>query len=296
MKSKSKRQLKEQRTAYATRQSRAPRALPFPQARNLTRQERLALKAYQEYLFEKMPDQIEHIVLFGSKARGDGVPDSDLDLLVVVKGNDYTPESFESRRKELSDGAYDLDSKYGVYISPIIKPRDQVQKWTPLLEHIQKDGIELWRRPGTNVAEWPPGGVAAVALSKQEHIEARMATAQEKLRASCKMFEDGLYNDTISRAYYAMFYASKALLLALGEDPHKHEGVVSMYGERIAKVGLSDAKYGSLLRQAKDLREDADYEDFFRASKQQAEDAIRNAEDFVNEAQTTLKKIQSRGK
>ena len=134
-----------------------------------------------------------------------------------------------------------------------------------------------------------------MAMSKQEHIEARVVMAQEKLRAAKKMFESDLYNDTISCAYYVMFYASKALLLALGEDPHKHEGVVSLFGERIAKIGLSDPKYGSLLRNAKNLRIRADYEDFFRATKEQAEEAIRNAEDFVNQAQETLKKIQARG-
>jgi len=295
MKSKVGRQVKEHRAAYSTRKSNAPRVLPFPQAKHLARKERLALKAYQDYLFEKLPDQIERIVLFGSKARGDSATESDLDVLVVVTGNEGAPESFESRRKELGDGAYDLDSKYGVYISPIVEPLDQVQKWTPLLEHIHQDGIELWRKPGTQETDWPPQGEVAMAMSKQEHIEARVAMAQEKLRAAKKMLESDLYNDTISCAYYAMFYASKALLLALGEDPHKHEGVVSLYGERIAKVGMSDPKYGELLRQAKNLRIRADYEDFFHATRQQSEDAIKNAEDFVNQAQETLKKIQTRG-
>ena len=135
-----------------------------------------------------------------------------------------------------------------------------------------------------------------MALSKQEHIEARMAMARDKLSSARDLIEKEHYRDVISSAYYAMFYASKALLLALGEDPHKHQGVVSMYGERIAKVGLGDAKYGTLLKDAKKLREQADYEDFFRATKEQAENGIRNAQGFVKEAEETLKKIQARGK
>ncbi|MCX7840059.1 MAG: HEPN domain-containing protein [Anaerolineae bacterium] len=132
-------------------------------------------------------------------------------------------------------------------------------------------------------------------LSQQEHIQARMAIARDKLLSARDLLERGHYNDAISRAYYAMFYASKALLLALGEDPHKHVGVVSLYGERIVKIGLTDPKYGTLLRDAKKWREQADYEDLFRATREQADSAIRNAEDFVREAQETLKKIQSRG-
>jgi uncharacterized protein (UPF0332 family) len=163
------------------------------------------------------------------------------------------------------------------------------------LAHVHAEGIELWRKPGTVFEPWPEEGDIAMALSKQEHIEARMAIAREKIDAARLLVENKLYNDAVSTAYYAMFYASKALLLALGEDPHKHQGVISLFGDRIAKVGLSDPKYGRMLKKAKELREDADYEDFFRATKQQAENAIRNADDFVNQAQETLKKIQTRG-
>ena len=135
-----------------------------------------------------------------------------------------------------------------------------------------------------------------MALSKQEHIEARWAMAKDKLSSARDLLEKEHYRDVISSAYYAMFYASKALLLALGEDPHKHEGVVSLYGERIAKVGLADPKYGTVLRDAKKLREQADYGDFFRATKEQAEDALFKSDDFVQEAEMTLSRIQARGK
>ncbi|MBI4789579.1 MAG: HEPN domain-containing protein [Chloroflexi bacterium] len=300
MKTKSARRLKEHRTAYATQATkpRAPRDLAFPQARFLTPQERRALKQFRDHLLAKYPDQVERIVLFGSKARGDFDAESDIDVLVVVggAGSKEAWEPLGPNWTEVVHHTSDLALQHSVGISPKFEWHDAVMKWSPLLDHIHKEGIELWRRPGTEWAPWPPGGEAAMALRKQEHIQARMAMAKDKLRAARKMREEELYNDVISRAYYAMFYASKALLLALGEDPHKHQGVVSLYGERIAKVGLSDPKYGTVLRDAKDLREEADYQDFFRATKEQAENAIRNAEDFVREAEETLKKIQARGK
>lgn len=281
---------------YATRavsRTRPPRL--YPQARHLTRQERLALKAYQDYLLAKFPDEVERIVLFGSKARGDSAPDSDLDVLVIVRSDDPAFSIGEARWKEIIAGTNEIALKYGLDVSVTVRSHSQSQRWTPLLAHIHQEGIELWRRLGMQWDTWPVGGEAAMKLGKQEHIEARMAMARDKLIAARKLLSEGLYNDAISRAYYAMFYASKALLLAFGEDPHKHSGVVSLYGERIVKVGLTDSKYGTLLRDARRLREQADYEDFFRATREQAESAIRNAEDFVREAHETLKKIQGRG-
>jgi uncharacterized protein (UPF0332 family) len=135
-----------------------------------------------------------------------------------------------------------------------------------------------------------------MAQTQQDRIEARMVLAREKLKVARVLFESGHYNDTVSKAYYAMFYASKALLLALGEDPHKHQGVVSMFGKKIAKVGLTHPRYGRTLAVAQQLREEADYRDDYKATRADSEDAIRDAEDFVNEAQETLKKIQARGK
>jgi uncharacterized protein (UPF0332 family) len=296
VKVKPTRRVKERSVAYATRPRRKTRALdevPFPQARHLTRQERVALAAYRDFLLEKFPNEIARVVLFGSKARGDAAPDADLDLLIVVSGADPSFLPGGSRWSELGAGAYKVGLEYGVYISTIVRQLDQVQKWTPLLDNVRKEGIELWRRPGTERTSWLQGGQAGMASSKQEHIEARMAVAKDKLRAARKLIEESLYNDAISRAYYAMFYASKVLLLALGEDPHKHEGVVSLYGERVVRLGLSDSHYGTILRKAKQLREDADYEDLFRATKEQVEDAIRNAEDFVNQAEKVLRKIQA---
>lgn len=298
MKVKTAKRAKERGVVYAPqprRQLRAPSDLPFPHARHLTRKERAALAAFKDFLLAKFPNEIARIVLFGSKARGDGAPDSDLDLHIVVSGADPSFLADGARRSEISEGAFEVGSRFDVYISTIVHSDNETQKWTPLLDHIHKEGVELWRRPGFDVAPWPQGGQVAMTLSKHKHIEARMAVARDKLRAAKTMLEAQLYNDTISRAYYAMFYASKALLLALGEDPHKHEGVVSMYGERIAKVRLGDPKYGELLRKAKELREDADYEDFFHATKEQAEDAVQKAKDFVDQAEIVLQKIQTRG-
>ncbi len=135
-----------------------------------------------------------------------------------------------------------------------------------------------------------------MATEKEKSINLRLTIARDKLNVARELSQSKHYNDTISKAYYAMFYASKALLLALGEDPHKHKGVVSMFGSQIAKVGLTDTRYGRTLANAERLRRDADYNEQYVATKQEAEGAVRDAEDFVNEAQEILKKIKARGK
>lgn len=140
--------MKEQQAAYATRpaKSRAPRPVLFPQARYLTRKERVALKAYQDYLLAALPDQIERIVLFGSKARGDSARDSDVDLLVAIKGAPIKGlGACDSRWQTIVDPTFDFLMEYGVYLSPTVMHIERTKEWTPLLAHIRKDGVELWR-------------------------------------------------------------------------------------------------------------------------------------------------------
>jgi predicted nucleotidyltransferase len=54
----------------------------------LTDTEHQALKTLARRLHTRHDGQIQSVVLFGSKARGDAGPDSDIDVLVVLTGDD----------------------------------------------------------------------------------------------------------------------------------------------------------------------------------------------------------------
>ena len=51
----------------------------------LTTDEQAWLDAYSQALKEQYPGIVERMVIYGSKARGDDHPDSDLDMLLIVK-------------------------------------------------------------------------------------------------------------------------------------------------------------------------------------------------------------------
>lgn len=288
------------KTIRKRRATRAPRSgtngkgkrklrLLFPQARHLSRNERLALNAYKNYLLEKLPNQVERIVLYGSKARGDSTPDSDMDVLVVVSGD-------SSIKREIESPGLELLMKYKTFIQSVWMSVEETQHWKPLLDSIWKEGVELWRRRGTPAWVHPESEGRDVSADKAEAIETRMMLAKDKRLAAQTLFESGFYDDTISKAYYAMFYASKAMLLAIGVDPHKHRGVSSLVGEKIVHHGLADPKYGTLINYYMELRLEADYKPEFRAPREQAEESLRVAEDFIQEAGRVLERIRQQSK
>jgi len=112
-----------------------------------------AINKYCEVLQNRCADQIERLILFGSQARGDAAEESDIDVLVVVNweterlpGGFYAAPFSDTRWQEIMDIAADTCVDYGVYISPLVISARRFRTWSPLLERVKKEGVELWRK------------------------------------------------------------------------------------------------------------------------------------------------------
>jgi len=112
--------------------------------------ERAALAEYQSSLLARFPQRIRRITLFGSKARGDAGPDSDVDVLVVLGDQQKSLDGFyplgltDPAWREIVGMTFDLLMKYGVDISPTVMGEDEFEDQPPLVQTIVKEGIELW--------------------------------------------------------------------------------------------------------------------------------------------------------
>jgi len=60
-------------------------------------------------------DRMDDIILFGSQARGDALPDSDIDIMVVLHGD----EDPAIDQPQADDAVYDLCLDYDTVIIPI---------------------------------------------------------------------------------------------------------------------------------------------------------------------------------
>ena len=80
------------------------------------------------------------VILFGSRARHQELPDSDYDLLVLFKTED-TP----SLKQKVRDALYDLALEYDVVVSTFIYSRQRWESFpwrsAPLHERVEEEGI-----------------------------------------------------------------------------------------------------------------------------------------------------------
>jgi uncharacterized protein len=51
----------------------------------LTRLDKRWIEQYRRELTQKFPGMVEQMLIYGSKARGEATPDSDLDVLLIVR-------------------------------------------------------------------------------------------------------------------------------------------------------------------------------------------------------------------
>ena len=82
-----------------------------------------------------------------------------------------------------------------------------------------------------------------------------IALARETLGAAEYLLKGGYYNDAVSRAYYAMFYAARALLASHDIHPKGHKGLILQFGLEFVKTGFIEEMYGRALSHAKERRE-----------------------------------------
>ena len=124
--------------------------------------------------------------------------------------------------------------------------------------------------------------------STQELIRGYLAKAEEKLGVVDRLLAQNDFEDAVSRAYYAAYYAAQALLLSEGLEARSHGGLVALVGLHFVKTGKLDKKFGRYLSNLMEDRQQSDDNLFSGLEKQDAEQSLEEARAFVAEIRRQL--------
>ena len=125
----------------------------------------------------------------------------------------------------------------------------------------------------------------------------RFRKAHDHLKSAQILFDAEMYDDSLSRSYYAMFAAARALLALKQLDSKKHSGVLSLFNPPFVKTGIFARAAGRSISKTRIRRESSDYTDFYLVSREEAETQLEAAENFITTIETAFEKIVAcRGK
>ncbi len=104
------------------------------------------VRTFSDELVKRAGAEIEAIVWYGSTARGDGTPDSDIDVAVVLRNQEN-----ERLRRLALDISADLSLEHDCLLMPFLISSARYQEMKQigrlLIRNIEKDGVRIWQRP-----------------------------------------------------------------------------------------------------------------------------------------------------
>lgn len=121
----------------------------------------------------------------------------------------------------------------------------------------------------------------------------RIDTARETLNVAKECLENKHYKDSINRSYYASFYAARAILALERIDFKRHKDVIAYFNKNYVATGTFEKDIGRKLARLQQKREQSDYDDFFIASKEEAQKQYNNAENIISAIIEYLRKNNS---
>lgn len=114
--------------------------------------------------------------------------------------------------------------------------------------------------------------------------------ADEMLADARLLLAEGRRRSAVNRAYYATFDAASAVLRKLGSSPRTHAGVLSEFGQKVVKDGLTEKGSAKILRRLFELRQECDYDEYYEVAPDEASEAVEQASEFVERVKTIIKK------
>lgn len=113
----------------------------------------------------------------------------------------------------------------------------------------------------------------ALAIYRYERSSEELDNAKELLNIN-------KYKLALNRFYYSIFHGMRAVNVLDEFDSSKHSGVIAHFNQYHVKMGDYSKEASKIIRTSSEMREHADYEDFFIASRQDAEEQVQKAQTF----------------
>ena len=111
----------------------------------------------------------------------------------------------------------------------------------------------------------------------------RIETAKSDLLSANILLKEGEYRGTNNRAYYAVYHAISAVHALDGKSYKRHKDTLANFNKDYVKTEIFPKIFGRRIARAEEIRHASDYDDFYIATKEKAEEQILTAKELIEQ-------------
>lgn len=117
-------------------------------------------------------------------------------------------------------------------------------------------------------------------ISLSDH---RFQKSTDSLKQAKILLDNQMFDGSINRSYYSIFYSIRSILCLVNLDSSKHSGVLALFDRYFVKTGIFEKEFSKIAHTAFDVRQDSDYDDFFYPIIEEASSQYKKAKKFIDE-------------
>lgn len=117
-------------------------------------------------------------------------------------------------------------------------------------------------------------------------VRYRIETAKSDLSSANILLKEGEYRGANNRAYYAVYHAISAVHALDGKSYKRHRDTLANFNKDYVKTEIFPKTFGRRIARAEEICHASDYDDFFVATREKAEEQIMTAKELIQQVET----------
>ena len=114
-------------------------------------------------------------------------------------------------------------------------------------------------------------------------VRYRIETAKSDLLSANILLKEEEYRGANNRAYYAVYHAISAVHALDGKSYKRHKDTLANFNKAYVKTEIFPKTFGRRIARAEEIRHASDYDDFYIATREKAEEQILTAKELIEQ-------------
>ncbi len=128
--------------------------------------------------------------------------------------------------------------------------------------------------------------------TRRDLVLYRLEVAKSDIKSAKILLDAGEYRGANNRAYYGIYHAILAIHALDGNAYKRHKDALANFNKNYIKTEIFPRTLGRKIAEAEEIRHASDYDDFYIATREEAEEQIDTAVELVEKIEEyVLKEI-----